>query len=130
MKKAKQYRSKKLSNKKYKRPGLLTGRAKGYDSWWGKYRHRFLYHNPTCYSCGDKSKHVDHIKRTRDNPEAFEELTNHLPLCHSCHSVVTAKFDRGKEQDLEGKIKWLQAQRKLRNLKSRVKVLKSYITKK
>lgn len=126
MKKAAQYKKATTNNKSFKKSGIITGRAKGYDSDWEKYRIRFLYHNPDCYACGQKSKHVDHIRRVRGNEALFKDLNNHLPLCASCHSIVTGKFDCGAVQDLEGKIKWLRDQRSVRGIKTGVKVLNKY----
>lgn len=95
-----------------------------YDSTeWIKYRFRFLHHNPKCYACGSPAKHVDHILPVRTTLEGFWITNNHCPLCHNCHSYVTAKFDRHNPPKTEEKIKWLDSERKLRNIKTPIKVL-------
>lgn len=130
-KKPKQYKPKKAKNDKvYKPPGRVSARQKGYDSAWERYRRRFLYHNTTCYACGLKATVIDHVQVHRGDRELFESLTNHIPLCRSCHSIVTARFDRYEEQLLDDKLEWLQEMRKRFNLKSKVYVLRNYDDKK
>ena len=127
MKKPKQYKPKKVDNeRKYKRPGLITGRRKGYDTNWEKYRRRFLHHNTKCYACGASSQdgaklHIDHVKPHRGESKLFWAEENLIPLCHSCHSIVTSRFDR--RDDLEGKLKWIQDQREFFQNTSKVKVV-------
>ena len=103
-----------------------TGRAKGYDSTWEKYRRRFLYHNPYCYCCPNKATVVDHIKAHKGDEELFKATNNHLPLCKHCHDTITGKFDRHKEQKLEEKIDWINEQREIYGNTRRVKVLPRY----
>jgi len=103
-----------------------TGRAKGYDSAWEKYRRRFLYHNPNCYCCPEKATVVDHIEAHKGDKELFVKLNNHLPLCAHCHNKITGLFDRHKVQDLAGKMEWIQKQRLKFNNTRRVKVLPTY----
>lgn len=90
---------------------------------WVRYRFRFLHHNPKCYACTNKAGHVDHIVPARIDPEGFWKQGNHVALCHSCHSTVTAKFDRKDPPDTQGKVKWLQEQRSLMQLKHPIKVI-------
>lgn len=131
MKKPKQFKPKRFnSEKKYKRPGLLTAREKGYDSVWEKYRWRFLYHNPKCYCCGAKSNVVDHIQAHKGDRELFENTTNHLPLCAVCHNTLTGLYDRHEVQNLEGKLNWIAETRKFYNINIKVKVLTYYAKKK
>jgi len=131
MKKPKLYKRKKSPTvKKYKRPGLKTGREKGYDSAWESYRRRFLYYNPKCYICGEKASCVDHIVTIRSNPDLAESTTNHLPNCASCHSIVTGLFDRHAEQNLDGKLAWIKKQREARGVNIKVIVMRGYHEKK
>ena len=123
MQKPKTYKPVKSNNKSFSKP-RESAREKGYDSKWDKFRRRFLYHNPDCYACPHKAGHVDHLYRLRDNPQFAETSDNFIPLCHSCHSVVTGKFDSGKVQNVEGKINWFMSQRKFFNLTHRIKVIK------
>lgn len=103
-----------------------SARQKGYDSDWDKYRFRFLHYNKVCYCCGDKATVVDHLLRVSDNPDKFSETTNHLPMCASCHSIVTQKFDRAKKQDVVGKMKWIDYRRRMFGISVKVKVLPYY----
>lgn len=104
-----------------------TGRTKGYSVEWEKYRWRFLYHNPRCYACGrDKTNmsiHIDHIVAHKGNEELFWNETNYIPLCHSCHSVVTGRYDKYNPPKTEEKMKWLESQRDLWNVEIKVKVV-------
>ena len=68
---------------------------------WITYRKRFIVKNPFCRSCLKRGREVptyavDHIKRV-NGPEdpLFWEPTNHQPLCRSCHSRKTVRFDGG-----------------------------------
>ena len=98
----------------------LTGRAKGYDKDWERYRWRFLYYNKRCYACGSKAQVVDHIVAHKGNSELFRDTKNHMPLCVGCHSVVTGRFDRKKVQNLKGKVDWIE--RKRRDMKCNVSI--------
>lgn len=107
-----------------------TGRAKGYDKEWEAYRWRFLHYNNTCYACGragekkrGKGLHIDHVIPHRGNQELFWKVDNLIPLCGSCHSVVTGRFDNGTMPDTKGKLKWLAEKREQCGVKSVVKVV-------
>lgn len=130
MKKPKLYKPKKLSSRKQFRSSQSksTRRARFYGEEWNKYRRRYLHYNKHCYACGASSEHgarlhLDHLIVHRGNMELFWNETNIIPLCHHCHSVVTARFDRLDEQDLDGKLKWLKDQRKAYNNNSKVLVV-------
>jgi 5-methylcytosine-specific restriction endonuclease McrA len=81
-----------------------------YDSAaWRSYRLRFLAENPECYACGKPATQVDHLIPHKGDVRLFEKVDNHLPLCESCHSIVTKKFDKFyvAGHSIEPKIKWL-----------------------
>jgi len=103
-----------------------TGRAKGYDYKWEKYRRRFLYHNPNCYTCPDKANTVDHILTHKGDRKIFEAVNNHMPLCKLCHNTITGKFDRHKIQDIEGKGKWINKMRETYRKTTKIKMLAKY----
>lgn len=103
-----------------------SGREKGYDSNWEKYRRRFLYHNPKCYICTNRATTVDHIKAHKGDSELFTSTVNHLPCCKQCHDYMTGKFDRHATPLLDEKIKWIDKQRTFYNNTVRVKVLPYY----
>ena len=128
--KPKKFAHSKFKGKRFKRAGQKTGRAKGYDHHWESYRRRFLHANPKCYACGCRAVHVDHIQRVRDNFDLFTVTSNHMALCHSCHSIITMKFDVKFEQDLDGKVKWVTHERKMRKITIKIRVLKDYYHKK
>lgn len=99
---------------------------------WIRYCDKFLAVNPECYACGKKATEVDHLIPHKGDELLFKKLDNHLPLCKSCHSTVTMKFDvrhRGIGVNLE-KIKWLNHRRIPTDewpLPRKVKVLASYL---
>jgi hypothetical protein len=117
MDKPKQFRLTKKKEKSFTLKSYKDRSTKDYGSEWKRYRYRFIHHNNKCYACGTSGKerqlHVDHIQTVRNNPELFWEPTNHIALCINCHSTVTGKFDMGKTQDLEGKLKWLARKREI-----------------
>jgi 5-methylcytosine-specific restriction endonuclease McrA len=126
-KKPKQYKPKKAKNDKVFRPGgRLSARQKGYDSAWERYRRRFLYYNTTCYACGLKATVVDHVQVHRGDTELFKSLSNHIPLCKTCHAYVTGRFDRHEVQKLEEKLEWLAEQRRRFGITQKVYVMKYY----
>lgn len=96
-----------------------------YDSLWVKYSKYFLGVNKHCYACGQQAKHVDHIKPVRFFPESFKDTHNHVALCVSCHSVVTARFDKARGT-LSDKLKWFEEKRKQTNTDIPVKILPTY----
>jgi len=99
-----------------------------YDEVWNKYRKRFLDENPKCYSCGERAWEVDHVVPHKGDKKLFEKLDNHIPLCTSCHSTVTALFDKKyvAGSSVTNKIRWLQNKRLQNDLFFKVKVLPYY----
>lgn len=99
-----------------------------YDAEWNKYRSKFLYHNPRCYTCGGTSSVVDHITPAKGDSALFKKLDNHLPLCNICHNTITARFDRNYKvgEPIEPKLRWIAAIRSRNMITIRVKVLPSY----
>lgn len=80
---------------------------------WRRYCDKFLEINPECYACGAPAREVDHLIPHKTDIDLFWKLDNHIPLCKSCHSTVTMKFDvrhRGQGVNPE-KIKWLNSRR-------------------
>lgn len=123
MKKAKQYKPKKLNNKVYK-PKKASARSKGYDNEWERYRFRFLHHNPKCYKCGVKSRVVDHIVPAKVDPEVyFWKVDNYIPLCDKCHNIITGKFDRHNPPKTEEKMEYLARFRSVNNVNHSVKIV-------
>lgn len=80
---------------------------------WTRYRHRFLKENPYCYSCNNRANVVDHLIPHKGDAKLFEKLDNHIPLCVSCHNMVTALFDKSYKpgQSIEKKVAWLSRER-------------------
>lgn len=124
--KVKKYR-RPTTSKQFKLPGAKSASQKGYDKHWRIYRFRYLHHNPKCYACGRKATVVDHIVAHKGDEELFKNLTNHAPLCNSCHNYVTGKFDRHNPPLTEEKFKWFQDIRKRNNIKVRITPLDKYI---
>ena len=122
----KQYKPKKSSARKFQSKSNRrdTRQERGYDGAWYAFRARFLKRNPKCYVCGMKSDTVDHIKRARGNMEYFKHPENFLPMCASCHGVVTQKFDRAEIQDLEGKLKYIKKMREFNKCSVKVGIVK------
>lgn len=79
-----------------------SGKDRGWTPKWARFRKRYLDDNPNCLDCLDKdppqwtpATDIDHVDGTgRNGPRAYD-LTNLRPLCHSCHSKKTAKYDGG-----------------------------------
>lgn len=105
-------------------------RSSMYDHKWQAYRLRFLRVNPECYSCGKPATEVDHLKPHQGDDILFKKLDNHIPLCESCHSTVTAKFDMRYRagNPITDKISWLNRNRVFSEnwTPKKVKVLGSY----
>lgn len=105
-----------------------TGRSKGYDAEWEKYRWRFLYHNPRCYACGRSKEDrvtmcVDHILAHKGDQVKFWDPKNFMPLCSHCHSVVTARFDKFEVPRIKEKMVWIDKTRELNRINIKVKVV-------
>jgi hypothetical protein len=122
VKKPKQYKPNRVApKKKYRRPGLLSAREKGYNSKWDKYRFRFLHHNPKCYTCGQKATVVDHYVAWKvDKEKYFWNEENFMPLCRGCHNYVTGKFDQHKEPKCAEKSEWVREQREKYNITTKI----------
>jgi len=76
-----------------------TSASRGYGSRWSTYSKQFRVNNPLCCMCLERGKLtkaecVDHIIPVSgpDDP-LFWEPSNHQSLCHSDHSLKTAKED-------------------------------------
>lgn len=72
-----------------------TANQRGYNYEWQQYTKAFRRDHPLCCHCEQQAtEHVDHIKAVSgpDDP-LFWDQTNHQGLCHSCHSIKTAKED-------------------------------------
>lgn len=114
-------------NRTHSAKKVKSASAKGYDMDWRSYRIRFLYYNKTCYACGATGKlHVDHVIAHKGDMLLFKKLDNHIPLCDSCHSVVTSLFDRHAVPRVQEKLEWLVKQRAKNSITSSVKVLAYY----
>jgi 5-methylcytosine-specific restriction endonuclease McrA len=126
MKKSKKFNPRKstTTNKKFNGTQRWKETNKYYDNEWTKYTFRFKHYNPRCYACGSNNKiHVDHVVAHKGNEQLFWNTTNHIPLCHSCHSFVTASFDRYSPPLTEAKMIWIDEQRKLFKTTIKVKVI-------
>lgn len=118
------YKPKKLQTKKFNLNKQKSRITRGYDSKWYAFRTRFIKHNPKCYACGSNDRiNVDHIIAHKSDEKLFWNAHNYIPLCHSCHSYVTAKFDRFDEPKTEQKIKWLQETRKQLQVDTKVVIV-------
>lgn len=124
-KKPRQYKSKTAKgSKKFK--GFQ--KPPEYKSWyntsdWKRYCYRFLHHNPKCYACGGEAREVDHAVAHKGDEKLFWCETNYLPLCKSCHSYCTAKYDRSSPPKTQEKSDWLVKIREQRGVSVRVKVV-------
>ena len=107
-----------------------SGRSKGYDTDWEKYRRRFLFYNPNCYCCGKKATVVDHLRAHKGDMVLFKNLHNHAPFCADDHNYVTGKFDKHKIPMTKEKCDWIVAKRKRLELKIKIVVLSEYVKKK
>lgn len=77
-----------------------TSAERGYDHKWRAARKRYLREHYLCVECVKKGKYieateVDHIKPHRGDKKLFWAKENWQPLCESCHSTKTAKYDGG-----------------------------------
>tara|TARA_R110000787_G_scaffold5686_2_gene20501 strand:- start:2423 stop:2803 length:381 start_codon:yes stop_codon:yes gene_type:complete len=122
----KQYKARKGEFKKFENNSNRqeSRQKRGYGKEWYSYRARFLAANPKCYICACKSSVVDHLLRARGNPEHFENPENHCQLCASCHGKVTGMFDAKKDQDLEGKLKYIRKMREFYKTSHPIKIVK------
>ena len=113
------------NRRKYKPRSVQTGkgRAAGYGKDWEAYRWRFLHYNKFCYCCGGKATVVDHIVAHKGDTDVFENNTNHLPMCTSCHNTATAKYDKFNPPKTEEKMKWIASRRERFKVNIAVKVI-------
>jgi 5-methylcytosine-specific restriction endonuclease McrA len=62
---------------------------------WRKLREKVLQEHPYCSRCGigknETSLHVHHIVEPRGNEDMFFDESNLIPVCDSCHRIITAK---------------------------------------
>lgn len=74
---------------------------RGYGYKWRKARETHLQLHPFCEECRRQGKpavlatDVDHIVPHKGNPVLFWDPNNWQSLCHTCHSIKTAKEDGG-----------------------------------
>lgn len=131
MKRAKSYKA--PSNKKARKfvSKTRTDRQALYnDKKWKTYRFRFLHHNPQCYACGVHKNngaklHIDHILPHKGDKELFYNVTNFIPLCNTCHSIITNLFDRiGNTDTTREKIKWIDKKRKENGVTTSIKIVR------
>ena len=101
-----------------------TRQKRGYTKEWYAYRARFLKHNPNCYVCRSTDRiNLDHIVRHQGDTNLFWDIYNIAPLCHSCHSIVTGRFDRYDPPRTKEKIEWIKKQREQNNVDIKVKIV-------
>jgi 5-methylcytosine-specific restriction protein A len=125
MKKPKIYR-KKTTGKTFKsKKNSRYERQKFYQSKeWTQLRFKFLAKNEKCFTCGDKSNTLDHIVTHKGDLKLFWNEQNYMPLCSSCHSIITARFDKHVPQLLEQKMLWVKRMRKINDLNFGIKVVR------
>lgn len=96
---------------------------------WTEYRNLFLKHNPKCYVCESVARVVDHWQAHKGDAELFWKVDNFIPLCKSCHSIVTALFDRHPIPKTEDKLKWMLQKRTENDVTLKVKVVPVHLRK-
>ena len=74
----------------------LPSNQRGYDSSWRTVRMQHLLNYPLCAECLDKKRFtvatdVHHLKKLAENPHLRDVSSNLQSLCHSCHSIKTAR---------------------------------------
>lgn len=120
MKKIKTFKNKTVKYKKFntKRKERVDRQKMYQTTRWRSYRRKFLAKNKYCYACGseDESMNLDHVRNHKGDSSIFHDTHNIIPLCRSCHSVVTSSFDKHSEQRLKDKAEWLQEMRRQRGL--------------
>lgn len=77
-----------------------SAHERGYDRDWSKLSIIFRREHPFCADCELRgivkaSKCVDHVIPHRGNESLRMDRDNLRALCWACHSVKTAKYDRG-----------------------------------
>jgi 5-methylcytosine-specific restriction endonuclease McrA len=120
----KKYKPKRFETKKFELNKREDSSSRGYDSDWSKFTFRFKHYNSKCYACGSGERiNVDHIKNKKEFPEFAETDNNFMPLCQSCHSTVTAKFEQSLPMNLVGKLDWIKTRREETKTKVIIKVI-------
>lgn len=74
--------------------------SRGYTAKWSKASKAYLAENPWCAEClksgrRTRATETDHIIPHKGNLILFWDHSNWQPLCHSCHSIKTAREDGG-----------------------------------
>lgn len=74
----------------------LSSSQRGYDSSWRMVRQQHIEDNPLCYDClaqgiYTEGRDVHHLIKLADRPDLRDVASNLMTLCHSCHSIRTAK---------------------------------------
>lgn len=117
MKKAKLFKPPTSGNKKFVKKRLYDTTS------WVEYRLRFMSANPYCYACGERARVVDHVISAKGDEKKFWEVTNMIPLCKTCHDIITANFDRGVVAKTAEKMQWIEAKRMETDTNVRVKIV-------
>jgi 5-methylcytosine-specific restriction protein A len=69
---------------------------------WRKLRNKILREQPYCYKCGigknETSLQVHHVIEPRGDEALFYDESNLLPVCESCHRILTAKEIRNRKE--------------------------------
>jgi 5-methylcytosine-specific restriction endonuclease McrA len=117
MKKSKLFKPTSAGNKKFTKPRMYETLD------WVEYRNIFLRENPICYACGNSARVVDHIVAHKGDEELFWKEDNFMPLCKSCHDIVTGNFDRHNPPKTEEKVKWVSDMRLKNDISCKIKVI-------
>ncbi len=72
-----------------------SAQERGYDSRWRRTRAAFLRKNPNCAECGAPAVHAHHIDGRGPLGPRGHDPKNLSPLCHPCHSRLTAREQPG-----------------------------------
>lgn len=72
------------------RPWRPSAHKRGYGARWQRTRTRVLRSHPDCDLCGRPATQVHHIDGQGPNSPNGHNPSNLQPLCHSCHSRITA----------------------------------------
>jgi 5-methylcytosine-specific restriction endonuclease McrA len=71
---------------------------------WRKLKGKVLKAHPYCFKCGisksETTLHVHHLIEPRGNEELFFDETNLVPVCDSCHRVLTAQEIRNRRKKI------------------------------
>jgi 5-methylcytosine-specific restriction enzyme A len=121
--KPKKFKPKRAEGKKFVSKER-TDRQAMYNTKWIKYRLRFLHHNPQCYCCPNKSSVIDHIVPHKGRVDFFWDITNFIPMCETCHNIVTAKFDKHGSHLVVEKLQWIEKNRKFFSVRVKVKIVR------